>query len=223
MRRALRRRRRRQAGEKGGAARAAGAAQGPRRAWRAASPAPTALPGAPPGRSSGSRAGPSRLAASESRLSISGCLAPWEKPACVGAERRRRCAGFRPQPSPSAPGRGRVCECRARALQAPGRCRPQGHLSVPPRLQLRSLSSSTRARSPDVPLRAAQQLEQSPLPQLGANSLSDLGLPTRIFNHFSPRGCACLPLALQLSSFSAQDGGAKMPRYCPGPRAAPDV
>lgn len=118
---------------------------------------------------------------------------------------------------------GRVCECRAQALQAPGRCRPQGHLSVPPRPQLRSLSSSTRARSPDVPLRAAQQLQQSPLPQLGANSLSDLGLPTRIFSHFSPRGCACLPFALPLPSFSAQDGGAKMPRYCPGPRAAPDV
>lgn len=105
MRRALRRRRRRQAGEKGGAARAAGAAQGPRRAWRALSPAPAGLPGAPPGRSS-SWADPSRPAASEPRASISGCRTLREKPACFGAERRRRCAGFRPPPSPSAPGRG---------------------------------------------------------------------------------------------------------------------
>ena len=108
MRRALRRRRRRrrrQAGEKGGAARAAGAAQGPRRAWRALSPAPAGPPVAPRGRSD-SWVGPSRPAASERRPSISGCRAPWEKPACVGAERRRCCAGFRPQLSPSAPGRG---------------------------------------------------------------------------------------------------------------------
>ena len=102
---------------------------------------------------------------------------------------------------------------------------------VPPaRTPLRPASSATpvlveldASQESGLPLRAAQQLEQSPLPQLGANSLSDLGLPTRIFNHFSPRGCACLPLVLPLSSFSAQDGGAKMPRYCPGPRAAPDV
>lgn len=88
---------------------------------------------------------------------------------------------------------GRIYERRARALPAPGRRRLQGHLSVPPRPQLRSLSSSTRARSPDVRLRAAQQLEQSPLPQLGANSISDLGLQTRILSHYSPRGSACLP------------------------------
>lgn len=106
MRRALRRRRRRrQAGEKGGAARAAGAAQGPRRAWRALSPAPAGLLRAPPGRSS-SWADPSRPAASESWPSISGCRTAREKPACFGAQRRRRCAGFRPPPSPSAPGGG---------------------------------------------------------------------------------------------------------------------
>lgn len=99
MRRALRRRR---AGEKGGAARAAGAAQGPKRAWRALSRAPAGPPGAPPGRR-GSQAGPSGPAASEPRPWISGCLTPREKPACVGAERRQRCAGFRPPPSRSAP------------------------------------------------------------------------------------------------------------------------
>lgn len=106
MRRALpRRRQRRQAGEKGGAARAAGAAQGPRRAWRVLSPAPAGPPGASPGRSR-PWGGPCPSAASEPRPSVSGCRAPREKPACVGAERRRRSAGFRPPPSPSAPGRG---------------------------------------------------------------------------------------------------------------------
>lgn len=114
MRRALPRR---QAGEKGGAARAAGAAQGPRRAWRALSLAPAGPPGAPLGRS-GFWAGPCWPAASESRPSISGCRAPREKPACVGAERRQRRAGFRPLPSPSAPGRrGPAAGC-----EEPGAC-----------------------------------------------------------------------------------------------------
>ena len=106
MRRALRRRRRRRrAGEKGGAARAAGAAQGPRRAWRARSRAPSGPSGAPPGRR-GSSAGPYRPAAVEPQPSIAGCRGPREKPACVGAERRRRCAGFHPPRSGSALGYG---------------------------------------------------------------------------------------------------------------------
>lgn len=107
MRRALRRRRRRRrrAGEKGGAARAAGAAQGPRRAWRARSRAPAGPSGEPRGRR-GSLAGSYRPAAVEPQPSIAGCRGPWEKPACVGAERRRRCAGFRPPRRGSALGHG---------------------------------------------------------------------------------------------------------------------
>lgn len=105
MRRALRQRRRRRAGEKGGAARAAGAAQGRRRAWRARSRAPAGPSGAPRGRR-GSLAGSCQLAALEPQPSIAGCSGLREKPACIGAERRRRCAGFRPPRRGSAPGHG---------------------------------------------------------------------------------------------------------------------
>lgn len=108
MRRALRRRRR--AGKRGGAARAAGAAQGPRRAWRARSRAPVGPPGAPPGRR-GSSAGRCLPAAPDRRLCIAGRRAARAKPACVGAERRRRRAApdsalsaGGPQPAAGSPG-----------------------------------------------------------------------------------------------------------------------
>lgn len=154
MRRALPRR---QAGEKGGAARAAGAAQGPRRAWRALSLAPAGPPGAPLGRS-GFWAGPCRPAASESRPSISGCRAPREQPACVGAERRQRRAGFRPPPSPAAPGRrgpaaGREepGACGAGATVLPGRRVRAGSASFWGRREARGEGPRCGSRSSPPP------------------------------------------------------------------------
>ncbi|XP_013370510.1 PREDICTED: translation initiation factor IF-2-like, partial [Chinchilla lanigera] len=120
------RRRRRRAGEKGGAARAAGAAQGPRRAWRAPSWAHAGPLGAPPGRH-GFSAGRCRQAASDRRPCIAGRRAPREKPACVGAQQRRRRAGFRPLPGPGGPTAGSEepgdREARATAPSTGG-CRP---------------------------------------------------------------------------------------------------